>query len=59
VSDPLFLSPAQVGGLHRLSIERFGGADGIRDPALFESAVIHPQQVYFYTQADLFEVAAA
>lgn len=42
-----------------MSIERFGGADGIRDPALFESAVTHPQQVYFYTQADLFEVAAA
>lgn len=27
--------------------------------ALFEGAVLHPQQVYFYTQADLFEVAAA
>lgn len=59
MSDPLFLSLAQVERLHRLSIERFGGADGIRDTALFESAVMHPQQVYFYTQADLFEVAAA
>ena len=59
MSDPLFLTIAQVTALHRLSIESFGGADGIRDIALFEAAITHPQQVYFYTQADLFDVAAA
>lgn len=59
MSDPAFLTTAQVQRLHRLSIEHFGGAKGIRDPALFESAIMHPQQVYFYTQADLFDVAAA
>ncbi len=59
MSDPVFLSLAQVEALHRLSIAHFGGADGIRDTSLFEGAVMHPQQVFFYAQGDLFEVAAA
>ncbi len=59
MSEPLFLSFEQIRRLHRLSIDRFGGADGIRDSALLESAALHPQQIYFYTEADLFDVAAA
>lgn len=59
MSAPVFLTFTQVEALHRLSIERFGGVDGIRDVSLFEGAVTHPPQVYFYTQTDLFEVAAA
>jgi death-on-curing protein len=31
----------------------------LRDPSLFEGAVIHPRNVYYYAQGDLFDVAAA
>ncbi len=58
-SDPRFLSVAQVKAIHRASIERFGGTDGLRSRHLLESAVAQPQNVYFYGQGDLFEVAAA
>jgi death-on-curing protein len=40
-------------------IDRFGGSQGLRDPILFEGAVIHPRNVYYYAQGDLFDVAAA
>jgi death-on-curing protein len=41
---------------HRLLIEEFGGADGIRDRGLLESAVMRPQNGYYN---DLIEEAAA
>jgi death-on-curing protein len=59
VNEPVFLTVAQVKWLHNKTIQVFGGASGIRDTSLFEGAVIHPQQFFYYTQADLFEVAAA
>lgn len=46
MSEPRFLTPEQVERLHRKSIELFGGTAGVRDPMLFEGAVIHPQNVY-------------
>ncbi|HTJ79711.1 MAG TPA: type II toxin-antitoxin system death-on-curing family toxin [Rariglobus sp.] len=57
--EPVFLSIAQVTALHRYSLEQHGGQDGLRDQAAFESAVQHPQTVWFYGQGDLFDVAAA
>ena len=59
MSDPIFLTYPQIVALHRLVIERFGGIAGIRDTDLLEGAMNHPLQVYFYVQADLFEIAAA
>lgn len=57
--DPAFLSLEQVEAIHRLALELHGGQDGIRDPAGLESAVMHPLNVWFYGQGDLFDVAAA
>ena len=57
--DPAFLTVEQVIRLHRISLDRYGGQDGLRDRATFESAVMHPQNVWFYNQGDLFDVAAA
>ncbi len=57
--EPVFLSVAQVAALHRFALEQHGGQDGLRDAAAFESAVLHPQNVWFYAQGDLFDVAAA
>ena len=57
--DPAFLTVEQVIRLHRISLDRYGGQDGLRDRATFESAVMHPQNVWLYNQGDLFDVAAA
>ena len=57
--EPAFLSVDQVREMHRAALEAFGGHDGLRDPGLFEGAVFHPQNVYFYGGGDPFETAAA
>lgn len=43
MSETRFLSLDNVLRLHDFSIERFGGASGLRDMALLESAVMMPQ----------------
>jgi len=42
--------------IHELLIERFGGANGVRDLGLIEAALLRPQTGYY---ADLIEEAAA
>jgi death on curing protein len=42
-----YLSMENVLRLHELSIEQFGGGDGMRDPALLESALAMPAAEYF------------
>jgi death-on-curing protein len=59
VSEPVFLTVAQVERLHEKSIQRFGGAPGVRDRGLFEAAIAQPQHTYYYGNGDLFDVAAA
>lgn len=56
--EPAFLSLEEVEELHRISLEAYGGQDGLRDRAAFESAVMQPHNVWFYGQGDLFDVAA-
>jgi death-on-curing protein len=47
--------------IHAEVIARFGGADGVRDPALLESAVAAPQATFGGESpyADIVEIAAA
>lgn len=59
MSEPTFLTLEQVEDLHRRALEQHGGQDGVRDPWALESAVIHPRNVFYYAQGDLFDVAAA
>jgi death-on-curing protein len=59
VSEPVFLTVAQVERLHQKSISRFGGASGVRDRGLFESAITQPRHTYYYANGDLFDIAAA
>lgn len=42
--------------LHALLIEKFGGASGVRDPGLLESALVRPRSGYYKS---LLEQAAA
>ena len=59
MSEPIFLSVAQVERLHEKSIQRFGGSLGVRDRGLFESAIAQPRHTYYYGDGDLFDIAAA
>ena len=52
----LFLSVDEVLEIHTALISRFGGAEGLRDKGLLESALYRPQSGYY---ADLVEMAAA
>ncbi|MBL4711201.1 MAG: type II toxin-antitoxin system death-on-curing family toxin [Gammaproteobacteria bacterium] len=51
-----FLSVDEVLEIHSALIIRFGGANGLRDKGLLESALYRPQTGYY---ADLVEMAAA
>jgi death on curing protein len=52
----IYPTVAEAVETHRLLIEEFGGAQGIRDIALLESAVLRPQSGYY---SDLVDAAAA
>ena len=54
--ETVFLSVEEMLELHRQLIERFGGAGGVRDPGLLESALARPRSGYY---ASLSEQAAA
>ena len=51
-----FLSLEEALEIHGALIDRFGGANGIRDTGLLESALYRPQTGYYN---DLIEMAAA
>lgn len=51
-----FLSVDEVLEIHARLIVRFGGADGLRDKGLLESALFRPQTGYY---SDLVEMSAA
>ena len=51
-----YLTVADVIAIHDMQIERFGGADGLRDPGALESALFRPQSGYY---KDLIQEAAA
>ena len=51
-----FLSVDEVLEIHTALISRFGGANGLRDKGLLESALHRPQTGYY---SDLVEMAAA
>lgn len=57
--NPLFLSVDQVREIHRESLRRHGGLDGLREPGLLESALMQPEAVHYYGGGDLFAIAAA
>ncbi len=56
---PKFLTREQVTALHRKLLEEHGGLDGVRDLGAIESVLMAAQNVWFYSEADLYEIAAA
>lgn len=59
--NPKFLTLSQVITLHRLQIDEFGGAHGVKDEGLLLSALAQPESGFGgdYLHKDLFEMAAA
>jgi death-on-curing protein len=59
VSEPAFLDFEAVAELHKDSLLKFGGTDGIRDRHLIESALASAINTYVYADGDPFDIAAA
>lgn len=51
-----YLTVADVLGMRAILMQRYGGADGVRDPGALESALFRPQTGYY---ADIIAEAAA
>ncbi len=59
MSEPVWLDRQAVQVLHDRSLSLHGGAAGLRDEGLFESAMLRPENRFHYEgEKDLFELAA-
>lgn len=60
MKKPIRLDERDVLALHGLLLALDGGAAGVRDPALLQSALARPQQLHAYGQKpDIIDMAAA
>ena len=59
MSEPFWLDVAEVIDMHSEQLALFGGADGIRDQGLLESALGRPKNRWHYGETDLAGLAAA
>jgi death-on-curing protein len=59
VKEPVWLLQSAVVAAHNMMIARFGGADGIRDKGLIESALVRPTDLYHYDRCSEFSKLAA
>jgi len=59
MTEPKWVTRQQVEFIHEAVIEMAGGAQGLRDAALLESALARPQNQYAYGETDTFQLAAS
>lgn len=59
MSEPIWLLEVAVLIAHEVSLANFGGADGIRDRALLESALANPRNLFVYRNPEIPELAAS
>jgi death-on-curing protein len=52
VTEPLWLDLADVLDIHGGQLASFGGLDGIRDETLIESALLRPQNMFYYENVE-------
>lgn len=57
--EPEWLTLDTVRLIHRRSLAEHGGADGIRDAGMLDSALNRPVNQWHYEQADLVKLASA
>ena len=59
MTEPVWLAKLEVLAIHDRQLAEHGGAAGIRDTGLLESAIARAQQHYAYGESDIFDLAAA
>ena len=60
MKEPRWISPAVVMAVQEAQLAEHGGATGVRDQGLVESALARPQQIYAYAnRPSLTQLAAA
>jgi death-on-curing protein len=59
VTEPVWIRRDLLVVIHERLLAEHGGAPGIRDEGLLESALARPRQILAYQKADLAELAAA
>ncbi|MCC8994135.1 MAG: type II toxin-antitoxin system death-on-curing family toxin [Candidatus Contendobacter sp.] len=60
MTEPLWLAEREALALHDRLLALHGGAAGVRDSALLQSALARPQQIHAYADApDRFDLATA
>ena len=59
MSEPVWLDSNVILAMHGRLLADHGGAPGLRDAALLESALARPRQVYSYRSVDIAALAAA
>ena len=59
MSEPQWLTRQIVELIHTHVIDAAGGADGLRDANLLESALARPLNLHAYGEFDLFQLAAS
>jgi death-on-curing protein len=59
VKQPIWVARQTVEGLHADLLAEHGGAPGLRDQGLLESALARPRQIFAYSTCDLVQLAAA
>jgi len=58
VKQPIWVARQTVDALHPVLLADHGGAPGLRDEGLLESALARPRQIFAYSECDLFQLAA-
>ena len=59
MTEPIWLDQPLVIALHDRQLAEHGGAEGVRDMGLLESALGKPINLYHYAEPNIFELAAA
>lgn len=59
MTSPTWINPRVLRAIHEEQLAEHGGAPGVRDEGLLESALARPQQLAAYGQPDIADLAAA
>jgi len=59
MSEPTWLFRSVIAAVHDMQIAEHGGAPGLRDAGMLDSAVARPATLYGYGETDIFRLATA
>jgi death-on-curing protein len=59
VKEPVWVDASDAFAIHEILLVRHGGASGVRDEGLLESALARPRQQFAYASPDIVEMATA